>query len=242
MEGDAVDKKRRAEQGSDDAFVLDNVVWESLTGPHARFATMKNQVARYPGDVAPFVALAPHSDESVWDDLATLFGPGGVVVLVAVELPPPSTWTVLNKIDAVQMTCADFQGQLDPEIVRLGSTDVPEMLALVERTKPGPFLPRTVELGDYYGIRREGTLIAMAGERLHPPGWTEISAVCTDSQHRGHGLGGRLIKAVGAGIVARGERPLLHAASTNTNAIRLYEQLGFTLRRHISFEVMRISD
>ena len=140
MEGDAVDENRRAEQGSDDAFVLDHVVWESLTGPHARFATMKNQVARYPGDVAPFVALAPHSDESVWDDLATLFGPGGVVVLVAVELPPPSTWTVLNKNDAVQMTCADFQGQLDPEIVRLGSTDVPEMLALVEPGKLSPLL------------------------------------------------------------------------------------------------------
>jgi ribosomal protein S18 acetylase RimI-like enzyme len=242
MEGDAVNEAARVEQGPPDAFVLDNIVWESLNGPHARFATVESDAARYPGDVAPFVALAPHSNESVWEDLATLFGPGGVVVLVGVDLPPPSTWEVLNKIDAVQMTSAHFVVEHDPEIVALSSADVPEMLALVERTKPGPFLPRTIELGNYFGIRREGALIAMAGERLHPPGWTEISAVCTDSQYRGQGLGSRLMKTVGAGIVARGEKPLLHASSTNTNAIRLYEQLGFAVRRHIPFEVLRISD
>jgi ribosomal protein S18 acetylase RimI-like enzyme len=237
-----VNEQMHGDQGSDDSFVLDNVVWASLSGPHARFAATCGHAARYPGDVAPFVALAPHADESVWDNLATLFGPGGVVALVGVELPPPSKWDVLNQIDAVQMTSADFQGKRDPEIVALSSTDVPEMLALVERTKPGPFFARTIELGNYFGIRREGVLIAMAGERLHPPGWTEISAVCTDSEYRGQGLGSRLIKAVGVGIVARGERPLLHAAGTNTNAIRLYEQLGFTLRRHIPIELLRISD
>ena len=228
-------------QASDDS-ILNNVVWSSLNGPHARFATTLGDAARYPGDVAPFVALAPHSDESVWDDLAALFGPGGVVVLVGVELPPPATWDVLASIDAVQMTSENFHGETDPGIVRLGSADVPEMLALVERTKPGPFLRRTIELGNYFGIRREGTLIAMAGERLHPPGWTEISAVCTDSDYRGQGLASRVIRAVGAGIVARGESPLLHAAGTNTNAIRLYETLGFSLRRRIPFEVLRISE
>jgi GNAT superfamily N-acetyltransferase len=237
-----VTEQTHGDQGSDDSFVLDNVVWASLSGPHERFATTRGQAARYPGDVAPFVALAPHSDESVWDDLAELFGPGGVVALVGVELPPPSRWDVLNKIDAVQMTSAKLYGETDPEIVPLSPADVPEMLALVERTKPGPFLERTIELGNYFGIRREGVLIAMAGERLHPPGWTEISAVCTDSDYRGQGLGSRLMQAVGAGIVGRGERPLLHAASTNASAIRLYEQLGFTLRRHIPIEVLRVSD
>jgi predicted GNAT family acetyltransferase len=112
----------------------------------------------------------------------------------------------------------------------------------VERTKPGPFLARTIELGSYFGIRRDSVLIAMAGERLRPPGWTEISAVCTDVEYRGKGLASRLMKAVGAGILARSERPLLHAASDNTNAIRLYQDLGFSPRRHISFEVVRISD
>jgi predicted GNAT family acetyltransferase len=123
----------------------------------------------------------------------------------------------------------------DPEAVRLGAGDVPEMLALVERAQPGPFLPRTVEMGTYLGIRREGRLIAMAGERLHPPGWTEISAVCTDDAFRGQGLATRLVHAVAHGIAERGETPFLHASAANVSAIRLYEALGFRLRRRLTF-------
>jgi predicted GNAT family acetyltransferase len=93
-------------------------------------------------------------------------------------------------------------------------------------------------LGTYLGIRRNGVLVAMAGERLHPPGWTEISAVCTDAAHRGQGLAGRLMQAVAAGIVERGERPFLHALASNTNAVRLYAALGFELRRTITFAVL----
>jgi GNAT superfamily N-acetyltransferase len=240
----AVNEQTRRDplEGPDDSFALDNVVWASLNGPHSGLATALGQAARYPGEVSPFVALAPNADEGVWGDLTSLFGAGGLVVLVEVELRPPANWEMLNKIDAVQMTSTNFNGGPDSEIVRLSSADVPEMLELVERTKPGPFLSRTIELGNYLGIRREGVLIAMAGERLHPPGWTEISAVCTDAEYRGQGLGSRLMKSVAAGIVARGERPLLHAAATNTNAIRLYENLGFSFRRRISFELLRISE
>ncbi|MFY9931472.1 MAG: GNAT family N-acetyltransferase, partial [Streptosporangiaceae bacterium] len=122
----------------------------------------------------------------------------------------------------------------------LGLADVPEMLALTGRTKPGPFLSRTVEMGTYLGIRRGGVLVAMAGERLHPPGWTEISAVCTDPAWRGHGLASRLVLAVAAGIRARGEIPFLHALASNVTAIRLYEELGFRLRRRVVFSVTRV--
>jgi len=229
-------------RGSDGATALDHVVWASLNGPHRRFATTRGQAARYPEDVAPFVALEPHASESVWDDLGSLFGPGSGLVLVGAELAPPANWEVLFQIDAVQMTGGRCAVESDPEIVRLGVADVPEMLELVERTRPGPFRPRTIELGNYFGIRRAGGLIAMAGERLHPPGWTEVSAVCTDIEYRGQGLASQLIKAVGAGIVARGEMPFLHAAGDNTNAIRLYEDLGFSLRRRVAFEVLRIPD
>jgi predicted GNAT family acetyltransferase len=114
------------------------------------------------------------------------------------------------------------------------------MLDLVGRTKPGPFLPRTVELGTYLGIRRDGALVAMAGERLHPPGWTEISAICTDEAFRGQGLATRLVHAVAAGIRERGETPFLHASADNTNAIRLYESLGFRLRRSATFLAARV--
>ncbi len=94
-------------------------------------------------------------------------------------------------------------------------------------------------MGTYLGIRRDGELVAMAGERLHPPGWTEISAVCTYERFRGRGLGTRLVLAVAAGIRERGETPLLHAAASNVNAIRLYESLGFALRRHTRFVALR---
>ena len=130
----------------------------------------------------------------------------------------------------------------DPEAVELGPADVPEMLDLVERTRPGPFLPRTVELGTYLGIRRGGVLVAMAGERLHPPGWTEISAVCTDPDHRGEGLATRLILAVAHGIRARGEQVFLHTGAANIHAIRLYESLGFRLRRPTRFLGTRVPE
>ncbi len=120
------------------------------------------------------------------------------------------------------------------EAVHLLEPDVPFVVpgvTLIARTDPGPYRQRTIELGTYLGIRRESALIAMAGERLHPTGWTEISAVCTDPAYRGQGLAGRLVRAVAAGIFERGETPFLHAAATNESALRLYEKLGFTLRR-----------
>jgi ribosomal protein S18 acetylase RimI-like enzyme len=227
-------------QGTDDAFLLDNAAWTSLHGPHARFAQVQGQAARYPEDVSPFVAIAPEPDDRVWSDLATLVGPGGNIALAGAQLAPPSGWEVVGRGEGVQMIAPNFRGDGDPEIVRLSSHDVPDMLELIERTKPGPFLARTIELGDYLGIRRNGVLVAMAGERLHPPGWTEISAVCTDGQYRGQGLATRLVNAVGAGIVARGDIPFLHASSLNTNAIRLYESLGFTVRRRPVFQMLQI--
>ncbi|WP_408996793.1 GNAT family N-acetyltransferase, partial [Streptomyces scabiei] len=136
--------------------------------------------------------------------------------------------------------------------LRKGPADVPEILDLVARTAPGPFLKRTVELGTCLGIRDRGRLIAMAGERsemgvppaggwgrIHPPGWTEISAVCTDPHHRGRGLATRLVRAVAAGIRDRGETPFLHAAADNVTAIRLYESIGFTLRRRSTTVAVR---
>jgi predicted GNAT family acetyltransferase len=117
--------------------------------------------------------------------------------------------------------------------------DVPEILDLVARTQPGPFEPRTIEMGVYLGIRSCGRLVAMAGERNHPAGWTEISAVCTDVDHRGQGLAARLVRAVAYGINQRGERALLRARATNENAIRLYGYLGFELRRTTHFARLR---
>ena len=135
--------------------------------------------------------------------------------------------------------CRTSPDAADPGAVPLELADVPEMLDLARRTKPGPFLSRTVAMGNYLGIRYGGALVAMAGERLHPSGWTEISAVCTDAAWRRRGLASRLVLAVAAGIRARGETPFLHAVASNVNAIRLYEQLGFRLRRSAMFSAAR---
>ncbi|MFC3455159.1 GNAT family N-acetyltransferase [Amycolatopsis speibonae] len=218
---------------------LDDPVWASLTGPHARFAERSGQVLRYQVDVAPFFALPPEPDEGVWADVAALASPGETVT-VHNDLPVPADWEVLDRIAGVRLVDVALEAAEDPEAVRLGPDDVPEMLDLVERTKPGPFRKRTVELGTYLGIRRGGALVAMAGERLHPPGWTEISAVCTDPAYRGQGLATRLVRAVAAGIRARGERPMMHAAAGNTSAIRLYQSIGFELVPRPDFVVVRV--
>ncbi|WP_033289564.1 GNAT family N-acetyltransferase [Amycolatopsis jejuensis] len=222
--------------------VLDNAAWASLTGPHAGFAERAGQVLRYPVDVSPFLAVPDEPDGRVWDDIAALAGPGAVVPILPQAGPPPPEWEILQTASGVQMVDAGVEARPDPETVRLTLADVPEMLDLVGRTRPGPFLPRTVLLGTYLGIRYDGVLVAMAGERLHPPGWTEISAVCTDPAYRGRGLAGRLVRAVAAGIRDRGETPFLHAAGANVNAIRLYETLGFRLRRRTFFGQARAAE
>jgi ribosomal protein S18 acetylase RimI-like enzyme len=218
---------------------LDNPVRTSLAGPHARFAERRGNVSRYPADVCPFFAMPDVPDATDWADATELAGPGGRLMLAAVRVRPPSGWEIEMRGEGVQMTGDGVAGAADPEAVLLGSADVPEMLDLADRTKPGPFLARTVEMGTYLGIRHHGVLVAMAGERLHPPGWTEISAVCTDEGWRGLGLASRLVQALAAGIRARGEVPFLHAVATNLNAIRLYEELGFRLRRTAAFSVAR---
>ncbi|MEU6666867.1 GNAT family N-acetyltransferase [Streptomyces sp. NPDC046727] len=222
-----------------DPHVLDNPALASLTGPHAHFAERRGRVLRYPVDVSPWLALPEEPDARDWADLAALAGPGAEVPLPGFRGEVPEGWEITLRIEGVQFVDDGLAAAPDPEAVRLGPADVPEMLDLVARTQPGPFLPRTVELGTYLGIRRDGALIAMAGERLHPPGWTEISAVCTDPAFRGEGLATRLILAVAHGIRERDETPFLHTSAENAGAIRLYEALGFRLRRRTMFLAAR---
>jgi ribosomal protein S18 acetylase RimI-like enzyme len=226
---------------------LDSPTWAALDGPHRRFGEALGGAARYRPAVAPFGALrdGPDSaDPQQWADLAALIGPGAVVVLSGAEPAPPPDWTVTDRVPGLQLTGsavvpAPDQGA-DPKAVQLGDDDVPEMLDLVRRTRPGPFRSETHRLGGYLGVRDDaGALIGMAGRRLHAPGWIEISAVCTDPAHRSRGLAARLVRAVVAGIRDAGETPFLHVAATNTGAIRLYRALGFTVRREVVFSGVR---
>jgi ribosomal protein S18 acetylase RimI-like enzyme len=219
---------------------LDNPVYFSLTGTHAGFAERHGRALRYPADVVPFAALPSDPAPEDWSDLATLAGPGGTLALAGERSGLPDGWQALWVGEGVQLVGAGVAGaEPGPEVVELGLADVPEMLDLTGRTKPGPFEPRTYELGRYLGIRRDGALVAMAGERLKPAGWTEISAVCTDDAWRGHGFASQLIRALVTSIRDRGDHPFLHAVATNTNAIRLYEAMGFEVRRPIVFRALQ---
>jgi ribosomal protein S18 acetylase RimI-like enzyme len=233
--------------------VLDNPAWSALCGPQRALASATALAGRFDPEISPFGGFSEVPSLDHWRDLAQLVGPSGPVALVGVSGTPPSDWTLLRAIPGVQMIFSppgpaadeapgrgDSPGEVpaDP-LLALGDDDVGDMLALVAVAQPGPFLSRTVEFGGYLGIRRRGQLIAIAGQRLRPPGYTEISAVATDPDHRHQGIGERLVLALVDSILDRGETPFLHASADNINAIRLYERLGFTLRREVTFSVLQ---
>jgi ribosomal protein S18 acetylase RimI-like enzyme len=232
---------------------LDNPVWWALQGSQRSLGEVRGGAARFLPEVSPFGGFEGRPGPADWQELARITGPGSTVALIGTEegqCVPPDGWTVSWTSPGVQMVGgAGWVGRAGPPpdgaamdpAVPLGPDDVEDMLALVSESRPGPFSSRTVEFGGYVGIRREGQLVAMAGERLRPPGYAEISAVTTHPDHRRQGLAERLVGTVGAGITGRGEAPFLHAAAGNTNAIRLYGTLGFTVRRTVWFTALEVS-
>jgi predicted GNAT family acetyltransferase len=152
---------------------------------------------------------------------------------------PPSSFSVIERGAVDQMVLVKMPSYASSvPIVRLDASDVPDMLALVEATHPGPFGPRTIELGQYIGVRRRGMLVAMAGERMRLDGFTEISAVCVHPSCRGQGLAAELVSTLARSIAARAETSFLHVFNSNRPAIELYRKLGFVLRRHMHLAVL----
>lgn len=223
-----------------DRSVLDNPAWSSLTGAHRHLAIGNEHVLRYPEDVSPFVGVRDWEHPDVWDAILDVFGHDAVVSVSHADPMLPEGWRPEFEIPGVQLVQTErLAPRPEPEAVELGADDSEDMLALIAQTRPGPFEARTHELGRYVGIRRDGQLIAMAGERLHPAGWTEISAVAVHPEHRRQGLASRLVLDVAFHIQQRGDRALMHASAANTSAIAGYEKLGFALRRHLTFGAVR---
>jgi ribosomal protein S18 acetylase RimI-like enzyme len=206
-----------------------------MTGPQSGLAEIAGSAGRFRPDVSPFHAVDGSPDG--WNDLEALAAGETVVVFGLPDALPPG-WAV----DAT-IPCFQFVAERLPapaiEFEILTDDDTDEMVALAKATNPGPFRPRTIEMGTYLGHRVDGRLVAMAGERLKPPGFTEISAVCTDPAHRRKGLARELTLAVAENIRDRGDEALLHVLKTNENAIALYRSLGFVLRREADVVALR---
>jgi GNAT superfamily N-acetyltransferase len=222
---------------------LDNVIWKALTTTDAHLAEAYGSARRFPHEVTALGAFSGPEAEG-FESLKGLLPPGGTVALfLDAPTEPPSGLEVVRAIPLVQMLHDGHKlGSPVENHLELGEKDVPEMLALTELTKPGPFGKRTRELGTYLGIRRQGQLVAMAGERMRLPGYTEVSAVCTHPDHTGRGYAADLIRAIVEKIQDRGETAFLHAAGENQRAIDLYERLGFTTRVVLHLLVVRKTD
>lgn len=210
---------------------LDNPVWAALTGPHAGFAIGQGAARHYPRHVAPFSAIAEASDAAYADLAADL--PQGLEARLfrPAEEPLPAGWESVSARPMVQMVAEGHVGADDDggHVTLLRPADMLEMLDLAAATKPGPFEHRTIEMGRYVGIRRDGRLLAMAGERLRLPGYVEVSAICTHPDAARQGLAGRLTRHLMNAIAAEGAVPFLHVFPDNP-AMRLYEKLGFRPR------------
>ena len=223
--------------------VLDNPVWHALSGPQATVAEGTDAALRYDPEVSVFAAVPDDPAPASWDALGDVVGPGGAAVVVRDVVPVPPGWTERFRMPGLQMLrdrpIDGAKGsRATLEVLRLDVADVPEIMDLVEHARPGPFAARTIELGSYYGMRDDGALVALAGTRMRLPGYTELSAVCTDDEHRGRGLAKVLVAHLVDEILGRGEVACLHVVHNNTPAVRLYETLGFTTRREMDFALL----
>ncbi len=214
---------------------LDNPIWAALTSEQKYLAQTSDLARRFPAEVTPLAGFAEPTEEA-YASLLNLVRPEETVALFLQEPPASSdAWSVklTPLLQMVHAGASSAEPTRDPpsyELIKLGAADSPEMLALAQLTKPGPFGTRTHELGEYFGIRVGGALVAMAGERLHFAGHTEVSAVCTHPDHLGRGYAGALVAKVASSIRQRGEVPILHVRADNARAVAVYERLRFKPR------------
>jgi predicted GNAT family acetyltransferase len=222
---------------------LDYPIWTALTTTQQALAEGDARARRYPTEITPFAAMVDASPES-FAALGALMSPKDIAVLFTPEaVTPPAEFKVTLADTGEQMTGTPIETPANGvDIVTLGASDVPAMIELTALTRPGPFSARTHELGTFLGIRVDGQLVAMAGERMRPAHYTEMTAVCVHPSHRGRGYGQMLLSAIARQIVSRGETPFLHVFTNNHSAIALYRRQGMEIRRRLHVTVLKKQD
>ena len=222
---------------------LDRPIWSALTTRQQALAEGGSLARRYPSAIAPFAAMADMSPQS-FAALRDLLSQSEAAVLFTPDpVTPPAEFKTLLAETGEQMIGMPADSSIrGVEAVTLGVDDAPAMVELTELTKPGPFTLRTHELGTFLGIRIDGQLVAMVGERMKPANYTEITAVCVHPAHRGRGYAQLLLAAVARRISARGELPFLHVFSENAGAIALYRRQGMEIRRRLHVTVLGRTD
>ncbi len=223
-----------------DLALLDRPIWSALTTRQRGLAQGNARALRYPAAIAPFADMADLSTAS-FEALGELMAPSEYVVLFTPDaVTVPVEFKVLLAKTGEQMIGTPAESPpRGVEIVTLGADDVPAMMALTDLTKPGPFNKRTHELGTFLGIRVGGELVAMAGERMKPGNYTEMTAICVHPAHRGRGYAQALLGAIGRHIVGRDKIPFLHVFTDNASAIALYQRQGMTIRRRLHVTVLK---
>ncbi|MFL0683908.1 MAG: GNAT family N-acetyltransferase [Algoriphagus aquaeductus] len=211
---------------------LDNPIWNALNTGSQSLSFGTDRVRLIDRDMGFFAGMPAYEPENL-DELYDFLEPGQRVIL----FPPghlvlDEKWAVHNDHELLQMVCErDFsQVEPNPQIHPLHESHIPEMLALTQLTKPGPFLSKTIEFGDYFGFFSEGKLVSMAGSRLSPSPYTEVSAVCTHPDFAGQGISRKVMPFVLQRIQQRGSTPFLHLYPENSPAFKLYSNLGFVSR------------
>jgi GNAT superfamily N-acetyltransferase len=224
-------------------FELKNPAWYAMTSIQEDIAIRHGNACRYNPKISPFAAIAEPDD---FPDLETLVGAGAAVALISIEgseMKIPVGWQQVTRFPITQMICdtPTIDGLASPGAM-LSVKDDQDMLALAEATDPGPFMINTRLMGDYVGVRDSaGTLVAMAGERIRLPGWTEISGVCTADSARGKGYATALVAQLMTGIFDRGEKSFLHVRKGSVSektATGVYEKLGFRSYQDIVVQVL----
>lgn len=217
------------------AEALARPVWDALHGRRAGFAIGDDRARRFMPEIGSLAGARDEAPDSVAALAALVPSTGTLLLLQEPEIvAPPGTVAVMSAAGVQLIAERAIAAPSDSRTVaieRLGAEAAADMLELALLTKPGPFGPRTHELGEFWGIRERGALIAMAGERMAHDGFTEVSGVCTHPDARGRGLARLLSAWVASRIFARGETPYLHAFASNTAAVELYQSLGFAIVR-----------